>query len=85
MSTLAMKMFLGAPIELEPPALSFERLMAFAGRLAVLVGVLFVAAAFWGTMAWVVDQIPMVIASYQAVYIEGMDPVLPEYYSGWGR
>ena len=85
MSSLAMKMFLGAPIELEPPALSYKRAMALVGRLLVIAGVLLIATVFWGAMAWLTDQIPLVIASYQAVYVEGMDPVLPEYYSGWGR
>ena len=85
MSSLAMKMFLGAPIELEPPALSHERVIAFVGRLFVLAGILFIAAVFWGALTWFAEQIPLVIASYQAVYVEGIDPVLPEYYSGWGR
>lgn len=85
MSTLAMKMFLGAPIELDPPLLSAQRVMAFAGKFLVLMAVLLIAAGFWGAVAWLVDQIPVIIASYQAVYIEGIDPVLPEHYTGWGR
>ena len=85
MSTLAMKVFLGAPIKLDPPLLSSKRLTAFAMRLLVFTGILLIAALSWSGLAWLVDYTASVLVSYQAVYVEGMDPVLPEYYAGWGR
>lgn len=85
MSTLAMKMFLGAPIELDPPLVSSKWLLGLAGRFLIFTAILLIAVVFWGAVAWCVEQVPAIIASYQAVYVEGMDPVLPEYYAGWGR
>ena len=82
-STLSMKMFPGAPISLFP-IIPLPNISAIP-KLFVLLTILVLGVVFWYSFAWMGTQMTFQVASYNAIFIEGIDPVLPEYYSGFGR
>lgn len=79
-----MKMFPGAPITLFLPVVSVSKVLAIP-KLFVLLSILVLGVVSWYCIAWMGTQFVFHIASDNAVFVEGMDPVLPEYYSGFER
>ena len=79
-----MKMFLGAPIELDPPDFSLPGLSALS-KLFVLFSILVLGALFWGSVIWLGLNIDALLTSSPAPYVEGIDPVQPYFHLGWGR
>lgn len=79
-----MKMFPGVPATLFPSYISLSQVSAVP-KLFVLLTILVLGVVFWYCIAWMGTQVTSQVASYNAVFVEGMDPVPPEYYSGFGR
>lgn len=79
-----MKMFLGAPIELDAPDFSLPGLSVLF-KLFVLLSILALGALFWGGAIWLGLQYEALLTSPLAIYVEGIDPVQPYYHLGWGR
>ncbi|MDJ0958504.1 MAG: hypothetical protein QNI91_16680 [Arenicellales bacterium] len=83
-STLPMRMFLGAPIELDPPDISLPGLSVLI-KLFVLVSILALGALFWGGLAWLGLNIDSILTGSPTAYMEAIDPVRSYYYLGWGK
>ena len=79
-----MRMFLGAPIELEPPDISLPGLSVLV-KLFVLVSILMLGALFWGGLAWLGLNFDSILTGSPAAYMEAIDPVQSYYYLGWDR
>lgn len=83
-STLPMKMFLGAPIELDPPQIALP-VLSLLTKFLLLSTILVLGALFWGGVAWLGLNIDSILTASPASYMEAIDPVQSYYYFGWER
>ncbi len=83
-SALSTNLFADTPTAHFPQIAPFPKVLAVP-KLFALLTILVLGAVFWYSIAWLGTQVTFQFAGYDAVFIEGIDPVLPEYYSGFGR
>ena len=73
--TITFATFTDRPVDPIPPVSSLAL-----HALWVVLSVLLICVLAWSGIIWV-----SALMSASEVYVEGIDPVLPEYYSGFGR
>ena len=83
-SALSVKMFADPPAGFIPHVNSIHY-FSTVPKMFVLLAILVLGAVFWYGIASVGDQLTFQVTGYNAAFVEGIDPVLPEYYNGFGR